>query len=136
METGLSVTLELTVPGLGGLSGQENRLILDARAEMAKKTVLGVGATRVCPPVPALPPALGRPANGSIHRKSEPVEEESETQIALLLWGHNHQRAWCPSPHPCTLPQEPCSPDAISPEGQHHAPLAPSENTSCYYVVV
>ena len=55
---------------------------------MAKKTVLGVGATWLRPPVQALPSALGRSANGSIHRKSEPVGEESETQIALFLRGH------------------------------------------------
>ena len=87
---------------------------------MAKKTVPGVGATWLRPPVQALPSALGHSDNGSTHRKSEPVREESETQIALFLQGH--EKGTVPIPTPLHLCPRSCVLQTPSAQGDSIMP--------------
>lgn len=136
MEAGLSVTLELIIPGLGGLSWLENQLILDARRERGKGDSQGAGAAALRPvPSSAQSPAprclIQAPCpllwvhstNGTTSRKSEASERRVRPAQGCPR-GATPTRPQptegpgtrlVPARTPPSLHREPCSPAAFSP---------------------
>lgn len=136
MEVGLSVTLEPIIPGLGGLFGLENQLILDARREWGKGDSQGAGAAALWPvPSSAQSPAprcliqapcpllCVRSANGTTSRKSEASERRVRPtqgcpRGATPTWPQPTEGPGThlvPARTPPSLHRELCSPAAFSP---------------------